>query len=310
MPVDNLLRPDNRLLGFGANDFSFYGGQPGTGVVTARIGPAPATPERPAADVANGPAPDRAPSNVAAAQASIDPAAPVQSGADETSAAPQAPTDFSSTAAQPLGDGPQGAPIGGGSTAPLIIASPAQAAPDGSTVGSDNVAPAALASATGTGVADVGQLVGDATSPLLEALAGIGPGAATLGSVDAALTNVTDAVGGAINGVQAGLTDTLAATSGSLASLTDTIDVAVPSYDLDNLVFTGSDPAGGIATLVDLVQSSELFAVGQPDLPAVPDAAGSIGDDLVAETTAVAPLLGDNDGQNDLIDDPLSHLGL
>ncbi len=104
----------------------------------------------------------------------------------------------------------------------------------------------------------------------------------------------------------------------TIGAATDAAPVAGPAAPAPTVtdLFTGSDPAGGIQTLVGMVQAADTFDLGHVDAPAATvGAVGSIVDALASDTAEDGALLGGDDAAGhaaDLLDlhhGPLGGLG-
>lgn len=274
-----LLNPDNRALGSsGANDFSLYGAQPEPAV---RIGPA--DDEKlvdPLAAAATASPAAASPTEAAPTENAISgdaPAAPAVPAPNVAPAEPvvQAPAEAAQTTAEPSPSDFSGASSGFAPTqAPLNI-SPLVPASSGS-LEAPLVSPAAA-----SGI----------SAPTIET---------TLGTIDAASTEAPAAV-----------TQAVALAEDATVLADDAAQVALGAAqgitegaadDVQDLL--GSDPAGGIATLVSLVSISDVMDLreaGNEQGEASEDPALLMLDTLAADLTDTAP----DDDQSDDSDDAL-----
>lgn len=287
MPVSVLIPPDNRLFGSSLSDLTLYGGMPTT-------------------DFAIGKVPD--------GDTTTDAAAPVAAGPDAPAAGPTAPNCEGEVAAQETtalldrtGDQspmPSSAPLltpidpGDGTMATAQPATP-QAVGSGGILSTPVATP--LQVATGE------QTPADAADPLAGPLAG---------SAAAALAQVVDALPLAQAVDPIGTVDTLIGSLGSTDFVApvagDTASLATGALDATPLSsFGGSDPAAGVQTLVGMVESEDLFDLGQSVAPMLGEqpGSGSILDSLAADEAA-SSLLGDDGGVDQALDDHGIHVGL
>ena len=170
-----------------------------------------------------------------------------------------------------------------------------------------------------------------AASALTSPVPGVADGAlaATIGSIDEALANAGTLLDGAQETVQGAVTTTLdlvdAKLTGALGAVDDVASVlggtghvvsaTVGTVDDTLSGLAGSNPLGGVATLVSLVSVTDLFDLHPVDAP-VPDTTGDLGfgtlDALVGDTPLPDALLGTGDhheggalGIDHLLDHPL-----
>ncbi len=315
-PASPLIDPTNRLLGWSTSDFSMYGGQPAT-----TIG-APGTAAR-QSDALSVPAPRTPALDAGASTAPPSDTAPVAAIADTP--AEQAPAfSYSSYPAIAVSSpipghgGPAPATfaeavpaVGSGSASPVVPIT------GGSLDGSAVAAPltAAVLSAPELAMGDAtaaamlsSQAVPDLTAPVLalsesvvEGLAGTTANVAAtidqLAQLDGTLGNATEfAAGGqlieAVDGAIAPLVETVAAVTGeALANVTDLAPGGATVTAADG--FGGTDPVGGVSTLMTMVDSADAFDLipAGTDSPAL-TSSGSILDSLMGEHAPDA-LLGD-----------------
>lgn len=324
MAIDNLLRPDNRLFGPGTADLSTFGAQPDPAVVFSRPGEGAAAPIPSAAPGSADPAitppaearaPDAA-DTPTATDADQGPTPSPSTGVGTTAEDQPAPRGESAAAELP--------PVGGGSTSPIILAPSGQTAPDGSSVASSASPVADLLG--GQSFATGAPVVASVAGPVMADVAMLAPVVAQLTQAEALLAQTTDTLTDAIpddldsllTGTVGVLDDLIGATGatagsaqaavGDLAGAAGTL-AQTPIHDIDSLIFSGTDPAAGITTLVGLVQTSELFTVGQGEAAPQATAAGSIVDDLIGDP-GVPPLSEDGPLHDPLGDDDGIGLGL
>lgn len=325
-----LLTPDNRFLSLSTQDFGLYGGQTPLHLQVGRA--AESIPSKGAADSdsartgsmaevdplsallggASGPSTEALDTHVVPTPSSglsqtIKPIAPASSlaepsGAPVTSSlAPFVPAFV--TTSLPIGNGDPGA---GASTLPADT-KPA-------TLSLDTVAPLAPSmldtpQLVGDAVDGLTTLVGTITSTLSEKTEAVDSVATLVGATAHAATNIvsdaTEAAGSLIDDATAGFTAPIAATVGPLA------DAAMSFVEDDLAGLPGTDPLGGVATLVSLVSADDVFDVAEssPDsfinTPA-PDLLSTLASDAPPES----PLLGDHDDGDGALaglthDDPL-----
>jgi hypothetical protein len=321
-----LLNPDNRLLGSSTGDFSLFGsqGDPRFSVHGARD-------EAPVSQ-----APDAAAIN-AAPPAPIGESAPA-SGAAPAIAAPsegEAQSSAISLAPQSFLIAPQTADFSPVQGSLGEVASPVHSgwspvafdpgSPNPASAGAGSSSPASNGAVDGApGATSLDAVTGAATALLNDLVEPAGSATSALspitttaeGLVDTPIETVQDALAAApqdvVIGTAASLLDDLAEPAGlvtgappPLTGVADGLIAATGAVDdtLDGL--GGSDPLGGVATLVNLVSVSDVFDFRPVD-PPMPDAAGDPGlgilDALVGED-APEPLLGV--GQED--SGPLGH---
>lgn len=300
MPIDNFFRPDNRLLGSSTGDFSLYGGQPDHTISTARAADPMtlvSTPPTPgsdfiehSSDTVNVPLP--APAD--AEQASVPPADIHDS----------VPAPAPHPAAQAIDVPVAISQSQGGSTAPGLI---------GQSTTADTVHPdGSSATASDLSGAQQPAPVLDTVPPVLAQSEALGTVTAQSAQTSAVIHDATGAIGSATDDILAAVTATHAGLADALAGVagaTDTLG-ATPVFDLDQFVFGGIDPGGGITTLVGMVQTSELFSVGPATAaPDAPDTTGSIINDLIGDAALVAPVLGEA-GDHHADDAGIAHLGI
>ncbi|MFC3711669.1 hypothetical protein ACFOMD_03750 [Sphingoaurantiacus capsulatus] len=309
MAAEILLHPDNRLLGFSTNDFSFYGAQPAD-VTTVTVRPAPASeglaPPVDTGDGAGGaPAPMSEPSPPAD-MATIEIADPIPADVE----APAATSSVAAgEAAAPLVPNADGAgslssvafsvlPATSQLSAENAAAETAPAALSGVAPSSGDMSAATDALTTSTMLDMIG-----ITAPLSAAVDALAIDA--LGVAAQAPPTVVDAVGtttslaadtaaSLVGDVVAPVTAVITPVVDSVASAAAPVDAAVGT-DL-----AGADPAAGIATLVDLVTVDNLFDLRQAGVEAAPDPAPSMVDSLMADAVA-PPLLGTEDSDDALL---------
>gem|GEM_PF-6070518 len=164
-------------------------------------------------------------------------------------------------------------------TAPAVAAIADTAAPVGTALGATVEATAPLTAA-----------VAPAVAPVIDAVA----------PVVHAVTPVVDAVADTVSPVTA-------AAAPATAPIVDAVQpagvVSQPAVDAVAAVtgeaLGGSDPEGGVQTLVGMVANADAFDVIAPGDAAVAEPSSSVIDDLIGDASEVAPLLGDHDGAQD-----------
>jgi hypothetical protein len=261
-----LFNPDNRLLGGATGDLSLYGGQSGPKFSIHQARDDAPSAQEPSGDAVPGAVPAAAPADEPAARLSPDDSPePVIHGAGAST-----PAAFLITSP-------------GSSFEPLASATPA-VSPIGTATGISDWNPAShgagstipvldkVAAADAIEVADAtpGIVTGTATA-MLDDLAATGP------SIAMAVPPIADTAGAALHATVGAVEDTLGAVEDMLDGL------------------AGSDPLGGVATLVSLVSVSDMFDLNPGDAPVI-DAAGDPGlgvlDTLAGEETLPDTLLG------------------
>jgi hypothetical protein len=274
-----LFNPDNRLLGGATGDLSLYGGQsdPKFSIQPARDG-APSSQE---------PAAGSVPGTVSASAPTSDLAAPISNSVTDYSAdsgagmlapsaflitSPQATFEPVVTTAPATGTGQvmsdwNPAPHGAGSPIPVLNQADATAPSDGS----DATAPSVAIDA-----------VADNAAAMLDGV--VGTAGLVTGTAAALLDELAD-VPAAVSTVISPIADTVGSTlETTIGAVDDTLEG-----------LAGSDPLGGVATLVNLVSVSDMFDLNAVDVP-LADAAGDSGlgvlDALVGEELLPDTLLG------------------
>jgi hypothetical protein len=216
-------------------------------------------------------------------------------------------------------------------TAPLLAQADALVAEAGSTVVTSvdslaatttTVTDEALDTAVGA-AASITTAAGDATEDVLAAADAVaGATTTTLASTaDAAGSVVADVAAAPLTVAGDGIAaasplldqlasdagDGIAATLGRPGDAAQEAD-ALPAVEL----FAGSDPAGGVQTLADMVSTADSFLLGDS---VAPDAAADTGGltDTLALDSQIAPLLGGeagdgHGGDESASDDPLAHV--
>lgn len=155
----------------------------------------------------------------------------------------------------------------------------------------------------------------DATGVAIETTAGaatdaLGEVTAAAGNTVTDLTDTADGVAAAAGGTLGEVTAavgpaaaaTAATTTGTAATVTDAVGgAATLTLDPADLALGGSDPAGGVATLVGMVEAADQFDLGQTGTgPAPVTEGGSILDALAADE-APGALLGVDEGGDGLL---------
>lgn len=167
---------------------------------------------------------------------------------------------------------------------------------------------AAIAAPAVATIADVAAPVGTALGTVADAAAPV------VAAVTPAVDPVVDAVAPVVNAatpVVEAVADTVApvtaAAAPATAPIVDAVQpagvVAQPAVDAVATVadeaLGGSDPEGGVQTLVGMVANADAFDVIAPGNASTDEPAPSVIDDLIGDVSEVAPLLGDHDGAND-----------
>lgn len=274
-----LFNPDNRLLGGATGDLSLYGGQsdPEFSIQPARDG-APSSQE---------PAAASAPGTISAAAPTSDLAASISSGATDHAAdsgagwlapsaflitAPETTFEPVVTTAPATGTGQvmsdwNPAPQGAGSPISILDQADATAPSDGIDATAPSIAMDAVAgnaAAMLDGVASTASVITGTAAALLDELADVPAAASTV------ISPIAETVGSTLETTIGAVDDTLEG-------------------------LAGSDPLGGVATLVNLVSVSDMFDLNAVDVP-LADAAGDSGlgvlDALVGEELLPDTLLG------------------
>ncbi|MEH3039201.1 MAG: hypothetical protein PGN21_03925 [Sphingomonas paucimobilis] len=157
-------------------------------------------------------------------------------------------------------------------------------------------------------IADVAAPVGTALGTAADAA---GP---VVAAVTPAVDPVLDAVAPVVNAATPladAATDTVspvaAAVAPAIAPIVDAVQpagvVAQPAAEAVATVtgeaLGGSDPEGGVQTLVGMVANADAFDVIAPGAASAEELAPSVIDDLIGDASEVAPLLGDHDGAHD-----------
>lgn len=319
MPVPttaSLIAPDNRLLGWGLTDVTLYGAQPEPGLTIRPADQAavadPAAPPVPADDVAatapgaeprlpyGGPsADDSATARSFAADAPAALHAPAAPAGEAAASVP--PPVGSGTAVQPLVETPLQAAVGHAIASP---GAPAPAEAGGEAAGLAHALTAApLASAPALAAAapplgDVVTAAGPTAQATVDTVGAVAHGAGdTLAELASGLVETLTGASAAappIPTVAEGIEGGGVAAAGLVGDATDAIAHATTTVGeatgLDGL--SGSDPAGGVATLVDMVSTADTFALSHAAAPEA-EAAPSILDALAADEAPPA-LLGDH----------------
>lgn len=255
-PAFPLINPDNRLLSWATNDFSLYGGQPVPGTVTTHA-PAPAN-----APTAFSPGSSGDSALPSVANFALSPASVLTEGRD--------------TSEQGAGSAPPPTALHGPD--PAAVSPTPEAAPIPQ--GSSEVLPALASSPVPAPIEDAAQPI-----PLA---ADTHPVAGTPHDLTAAapITPVLDLLATASDHTGTVVTDTL----GSVAGIAGH---ALGGETLDGL--GGIDPAGGVTTLVTMVQSADIFDLQTPggNDGGIILSAASVIDALATDQDAGAALLGD-----------------
>jgi hypothetical protein len=326
-----LLTPDNRFLSLSMQDFGLYGGQTPWHLQVGRA--AASIPFKDAAD---------SDSARTGSMAEVDPLSALLGGASgpstealDTHVVPTPSSGLSQTikpiAPAPSMAEPLGAPPITSSLAPFVPAFVTTSLPIGNgdpgagastlaadtklaTLSLDTVEPLAPSmlnapQLVGDAVDGLTTLVGTITSTLSEKTEAVDSVATLVGATAHAATNIvsdaTEAAGSLIDDATTGFTAPIAATVGPLA------DAAMSFVEDDLAGLPGTDPLGGVATLVSLVSADDVFDVAEssPDsfinTPA-PDLLSTLASDAPPES----PLLGDHDDGDGALaglthDDPL-----
>lgn len=171
------------------------------------------------------------------------------------------------------------------------------AAPVTQAVADDVIDPLAsgVADVIDTTVTPVVAGVADSVAPVVAGVAA--PVAATIADV---ATPVVDAVADTVSPVAA-------AVEPVTAPIVDAVQpagaVLQPAADavatVSGEALGGSDPEGGVQTLVGMVANADAFDVIAPGNAPTEEPSPSVIDDLIGDVSEVSPLLGDHDGAND-----------
>jgi hypothetical protein len=348
-----LIDPNNRLLGWSANDFSIYGGQPSVTIGAPRSGSdsgpyvtVPRALESTAPPSIQARAPDPQP---LVQLGPVGPSTDLASGTSALSLTPavQLPeVAASAPSATPAPAVPD--PVGSGSLAPIAVVPPLTAAAEGSapiaTSVSSLAAPVldlAPVAPPAAGLTTVVPSLGAPVLSLMTAATDVVPGVTTnlvqpvvivaddlitstvqtvadmavdattaVEAVTETVVSATSAVGATLDAAGVGATSLLdgVVTAQPLAAAAVTVEaVAAPAtqavgeavggaadlvLDTTEVALGGTDPVAGVATLVEMVETAEVFDLGPAadDAPSVTDG-GSILDALALDE-APGALLG------------------
>lgn len=332
MPAPTLITPDHRLLGWALSDLTVYGGQPTAGVTIGRATDA-GIPTSDAPAVVDGhDAHPSDPQMLAPSPASI---------AGETGTATLVPTSLSASPgalspvihASPLvspDDHRASVPdaIGSGTTSPIQVATPLQAVAGehGGTevdpLGTAVAAPAPLSGEAHGPMSIVSDaVIAPVTAVIDHAGTGIEQTIGAIGQAPLGLTNVAGSLDQAAHSLDDSLGSVGQATDAAVHAATATLDDAVattfstpvaPLADLTLAGLGGTDPAGGITTLVGMVHNADAFDLTHVTTPEAASPVGTLIDALAADEAPHA-LIGDvahgDAGDGGLVDHHL-HLGL
>lgn len=125
--------------------------------------------------------------------------------------------------------------------------------------------------------------------PIPDIAATVGPALATVAAISPTLDDTAAAVTGAAAGTLAQAAETANVITDD-ASSAATSAVVAPVVDVVDTTLGGNDPAGGVATLVDMVEADDLFDLSQAGVTAPITEGGSILDALSADETPGALL--------------------
>lgn len=155
------------------------------------------------------------------------------------------------------------------------------------------VAAAPVVQQTADALSPVTDTAQDAVAPLAEAAGDV---------VESAVPAPVSEAAGAVPGVSEldeVVSQQAVLTTDALTAPSANTSVNTAASDADDQPFGGTDPAGGISTLVDMVSSSEIFAVSSPDTPEPAVSVGSAIDDLIGAD--IVPVLDPHHDDGDLI---------
>jgi hypothetical protein len=293
------FNPDNRLLGGALGDLSLYGGQDTASFsIQGAAEPGGALSDGGAA----GFAPVVGPVAVAASgEVPLSFAVDGDAGMVEAAAVPAASYMLASSlpAFQPVEF--ERSEFSGSVLAPTIV-STQFAAPVAPTVPVHDAAPTALAEAAHGApdlAAPLSTTVSDISTPLGETLTDLT--GTTLHAVTDLVADVADSALTAVSDITASLGSTLGELAGATGPLLDgvgnTVEAVVGGIGDTLSDLAGSDPLGGVATLVSLVSVPDLLGlhdVAAPTADATPDLGLGIVDSLIG-ASPVEALLGTGD---------------
>lgn len=310
MAGEILLNPDSRLLGPGAvQDFSLYGAQPEPSVsfapasADASVDPIGSTPVSPSSTAGGGAAPE-AGAPVAEAPADNGGLAPSTSTTSLTRAAP---TAFAAPpmSTQPAADSAPSIPqsqTGSLTSSPIRAENPVEtpsSVSESGLPGGSSLSPETLEAVPQPGALQAPVL--NVADPVIGTVASVADaGLAAIGSVpEVAEDAVSDLLGVAEATLGSLVSEAPLADVGELLPTGDPLAILSPAHDEndDALDLLGSDPAGGIATLVTLVTAADMFDLrdaGPDQVAAEPVAPSDLLDVLITEP-GDGSLLGDSD---------------
>lgn len=295
IPASPLIDSTNRLLGGSTNDFSMYGAQPATTIGAPDTAPrlsdglSVAAPAKPAPDAGADGVDTATLADLAIPDAVADTsAATAQPAFSYISLSPLAEAASAQPgAAQTMFTEAGVLPVGAGSASPItatqLLHSGDGAAP--LTASALSAPDLAFASADTAHAMLSSHAIADFTAPVLE-----------LGdAVAGGLVSTTATVADTLDQVTATLGDHLAAATDTLSEvLPGPSDLAPGDHQITAADgFTGSDPAGGVTTLVGMVDSADAFDLAHAGVEApILVGSGSILDSL-ADDQATDSLLGE-----------------
>lgn len=299
MAAETILRPDNRLLSFSAADFSNYGAQPDPVLTIRPLGTPDAVARASETEVHSNSPVGYANGSVGLTAGVADEDSSAQAVPDhaELGVSPSAsisPNSAPADSAHTSSADPAAQPVSGSGTPPGLL--------DGShAVASDDHVSLDANLASGIASAPI-ETVQDVASSSLGTVAG---GLPHLGVADATTAFVVQAVGdtaatatgaaeAAVDNLVTGADNVAAGATDVATGIADAATAAPATVEADIAQLTGTDPAAGVATLVNLIAADNLFDLR--DAGAAPDGAdggASSIDQLIGDAAETSPLLGD-----------------